>query len=144
MPPKRDPLSIQYDPAVSQLLIRAAAAGRHGKSVVAWIASPRAEFRNRDAGGRTQHERAFTRSAYYAMKGGRPVHRGDVYTGDPPAWSLKLTWGEDTERRASSHGRLARPVLVRLYPRDQARVARGESWRDNPALRSGAGEQSRF
>lgn len=144
MPPQRDPLSVRYDQAAGEIIFRAAGASRYGRGITAWIASPRAEFRQRDKGGRTAHERAFTRSAYYLMKGGRPVHRGNVYTGDPPAWSLKLTWGEDTQRRASSHGRLARPVTVRLYPRGEARVPRGESWRDNPSLRSGAGEVSRF
>lgn len=102
---------------------QAAQASRQRAGVRAWIASPRPEFRHRDRGGRTAHERAFTRSAYYfiyknngAYTSGR---KGTV--GEPSGWSLKLTWGDDSQRRASSNGRLARPVTVRLYPSGQAR-----------------------
>jgi hypothetical protein len=124
----RDPLSVKYDGVVHGLLIRAAAASAHGSSVQAWIASPRAEFRHRDKGGRTAHERAFTRSVYYQ------VWWEPVRDGAGPVWSAKLTWGTDEERQASSHGRLSRPVLVRLYPRSKARVS-GERWTDNPSMR---------
>jgi hypothetical protein len=127
----RDPLSVHYDGAVRTLMVRAARAHREGKPVVAWIASPRAEFRSRDRGGRTAHERAFTRAAYYLIfkNGGNPGRSG---------WSLKLTWGDDGSRRASSAGRLARPVQVRLYAR--GRVS-GPSWRDNPGLQSRPGDR---
>jgi hypothetical protein len=129
MPAQRDPLSVRYDGVVRDLMIRAARAHRDGKAVRAWIASPRAEFRARDKGGRTAHERAFTRSAYYLIFK-TPINRGEV-----PDWSLKLTWGADSERRASSAGRLARPVQVRLFRRSGARVT-GPSWADDPARQS--------
>ncbi len=129
MAPPRDPLSVRYDGTVHALMVRAARAHRDGKSVQAWIASPRGEFRRRDVGGRTVHERAFTRSAYYL------IFRTPIREGRSPDWSLKLTWGDDGMRRASSGGRLARPVQVRLFRRSGARV-RGPSWVDDPSLRS--------
>lgn len=124
----RDPLSVRYDGVVYDLMIRAGRASRQKAGVQAWIASPRAEFRHRDPGGRTAHERAFTRAAYWLIfkNAGQGGHSG---------WSLKLTWGEDEDRRASSAGRLARPVRVRLYPRGQARVS-GPSWVDDPSQRN--------
>jgi hypothetical protein len=125
----RDPLSIRYDTVVRDLMVRAGRSHRDGRSVVAWIASPRPEFRRRDRGGRTAHERAFTRSAYYL------IFRVPIREGRAPDWSLKLTWGPDHARRASSQGRLARPVQVRLFRRQGARV-RGASWVDEPSLRS--------
>jgi hypothetical protein len=123
MPASRDPLSVRYDPYAHDLVMRAARAAGQGRGVQAWIASPRAEFRARDHGGRTAHERAFTRSAYYLIfkNGGRYTSGKKGTAGEPSGWSLKLTWGDDTDRRASSGGRLARPVLIRLYPSGQAR-----------------------
>jgi hypothetical protein len=123
---QRDPLSVRYDGVVHQLMVRAARAHRDRKAVVAWVASPRGEFRHKDRGGRTSHERAFTRSAYYLIfkNGGEPGRSG---------WSLKLEWGDDGQRRASSAGRLARPVKVRLFAR--ARVE-GPKWADDPSKRS--------
>ena len=116
MPTPRDPLSVRYDTVVHDLVLRAIWASRRGAGVQAWIASPRAEFRARDRGGRTAHERAFTRSAYYLIfKGGG--------TGEPSGWSLKLTWGADSDRKPSSNGRLARPVTVRLYNSADARAS---------------------
>ena len=129
---RRDPLSVRYDGVVRDLMIRAARAHRDGRGVQAWIASPRGEFRSRDRGGRTAHERAFTRAAYYLVFR-VPLNRGQV-----PAWSLRLSWGDDAERRASSHGRLARPVQVRLFKRSGARV-RGPRWVDDPSRRSTIG-----
>jgi hypothetical protein len=116
VPQPRDPLSVRYDGVVHQMMIRAGRASRTGRGVQAWIASPRGEFRARDRGGRTAHERAFTRSAYYLIfkNGGEPGRSG---------WSLKLTWGRDGDRQASAYGKLARPVLVRLYPSAQAEPA---------------------
>ena len=67
MPYGRDPLSWHYDGYVRQVMIRAIRASRNGRSVRVYIASPRSSFRATDAGGRTAHERAFTRSAYYLM-----------------------------------------------------------------------------
>ena len=119
--PSRDPLSVYYDGPVRQLMLRAARASLDRHSVRTWIASPRGEFGRLDRGGRTPHERAFTRSAYYL------VFKTPIRAGQVPEWSLKLSWGADEDLRASSGGRLARPVLVRLYPRSQARV-RGPRW----------------
>jgi len=115
----RDPLSVHYDAVVHDLVLRAIWASRQRRGVLAHVASPRAEFRHPDRGGRTAHERAFTRSAYYLIFG----NRGD--RDRQSGWSLKLTWGE--QLGASSNGRLARPVTVRVYPRDQARVT-GPRW----------------
>lgn len=134
MPPQRDPLSVRYDGVVRDLMLRAARAQRDRHAVQAWIASPREEFRRRDRGGRTAHERAFTRSAYYLIFK-TPINRGQV-----PDWSLKLTWGTDADLRPSSEGRLARPVLVRLYRRGSARVS-GPSWRDDPSVQSRPGSR---
>ena len=134
MAPPRDPLSVRYDGVVRDLILRAARAQRDRHAVQAWIASPRAEFRHRDRGGRTQHERAFTRSCYYL------VFRVPLNRGQAPEWSLKLTWGSDGDRKASSGGKLARPVLVRLYKRSQARV-QGAKWTDDEALQSRPGNR---
>ena len=125
---QRDPLSVRYDAAAHQVLIRAIRASRNGQGVTLWIASTRGELRNPDAGGRSAHERAFSRSAYYHVFR-NPINRGEI-----PAWSLKLTWG--AELRPSGQGRLARPVRVRVWPRAQARV-RGARWTDDPNLQSG-------
>jgi hypothetical protein len=128
---ERDPLSVNYDGYVRQVMIRAARASRDRRSVKVWIASPRRDFRELDRGGLTRHERAFQRSAYYL------IFRTPLNLGEVPEWSLKRTWGL-AEFRPSSGGRLARPVTIRLFPRSQARV-RGSSWVDNPELRSHLG-----
>ena len=132
---RRDPLSVAYDGYVRQVMIRAARASRNQQGVRVWVASPRSS--RPDAGGRTSHERAFTRSAYYLM------WRVPINAKTIPEWSLKVTWGEAT--RSSSSGRVARAATVRLFPRSQARV-RGASWMRDPALRSGGGGsgQERF
>lgn len=124
----RDPLSVRYDAAARQVLIRAIRASKNGQGVTLWIASTRAELRNPDAGGRSAHERAFSRAAYYDVFR-RPLNAGTV-----PDWSLKLTWGD--ELRPSGQGRMARPVRVRVWPRAQARV-RGERWTSDASLQSG-------
>ena len=131
---------MRYDGVVWGVLNRAARASVHKAGVRVWIASPRAEFRARDRGGRTAHERAFVRAAYYKVWR-EPVNEAiraekEGRRGRPPDWSLQLTWGDDVDRKPSSRGRLARPVLVRLRPRSQARVRADESWRDHPGLRS--------
>ena len=128
MPYGRDPLSWHYDGYVRQVMIRAARASRAGHGVRVYIASPRAQFRRPDAGGRTRHERAFMRSCYYLM------WRVPINAGIIPDWSLKMTWGD--QLRPSDQGRLARPVTIRLWPRSQARV-RGARWSRDPALQSG-------
>jgi hypothetical protein len=135
---ERDPLSVRYDGVVRQLMERARRAERDRKSIQAWIASPRGEFRHRDKGGRTAHERAFMRSAYYLIFRS-PINEQKQGRGNGPDWSLKLTWGSDADRRASSQGRTARPVQVRLYRRASARVT-GPSWIDDESRRSRIGE----
>lgn len=112
---QRDPLSLRYDEHVRGLMMRAARASRSRAGVRAWIASPRGEFGRPDRGGRTAHERAFTRAAYYL------IWRVPINAGQPQQWSLKLTWGTDADRKPSARGRLARPVVVRLFPRGEAR-----------------------
>ena len=90
----RDPLSWHYDGYVRQVMIRAIRAGRNNTGVRVYIASSRAEFRSPDKGGRTRHERAFTRSVYYLMwrspdqrrDGARVVRQAHV---GRPAPSLK-------------------------------------------------------
>lgn len=129
---QRDPLSVRYDRAVRRLLTAAVAAHRDGRrgGVTAFIASPGREFTDTDKGGRTRHERAFTRAAYYlVMK--VPQHRGV-----PQQWSLKLEWGP-IERRGARYGRVVRArVFLRSSGARHAAQNPGGSWRDNPALRS--------
>lgn len=125
---QRDPLSWHYDGYVRQVMIRAVRAGRGGRAVRVYIASPRAAFRSPDAGGRTAHERAFIRSVYYLM------WRTPLSAGVSPEWSVKITPGD--ELRPSAAGRLARPFTIRVWPRAQARP-RGERWTRDPALQSG-------
>ena len=109
----RDPLSVKYDDIVRDLMLRAIRAAASRRGVQAWIASGTPEFRRRDRGGRTAHERAFTRSAYYLVfkNAGEPGRSG---------WSLKLTWGADADRRPSARGKMVRPVTIRLFPSGQA------------------------
>jgi hypothetical protein len=101
----RDPLSVAYDTRVRRVLIRAIVAHRNRQAATVFIASPPAEFRRLDQGGRTAHERAFTRSAYYQ------VFKVPRNNGDLPTWSLKLTWGPI---RFHS-GRWGRIAQVRLF-----------------------------
>lgn len=101
----RDPLSVLYDQRVRRVLLRAILARRDRQGVPVWVASPPAEFRRLDRGGRTAHERAFTRSAYYQ------VFKVPRNAGELPYWSLKLEWGPIRYR----HGRWGRTVQVRLY-----------------------------
>src|SRR5271154_571350 len=120
----RDPRSVEWDPAVRAMMIRAIRAMRNGKGVLVWVASPRHQFREKDGGGRTAEERAFTRAAYWQVWG---LPRK---TGTPMHYSLKLTWGQLVP---SSHGRRARAVQVRLFPRGTNKgpgraERRGTSW----------------
>ena len=135
---QRDPLSVHYDGAAGQALIRAIRASRSGGGVQVWIASTRGELASPDSGGRTAHERAFTRSAYYY------VWRAPLNAGQIPLWSLKLTWGDDL--RPSSRGRMARPARLRIFPRSgprggreygTVRLAASRQWARNEHLRSG-------
>lgn len=132
----RDPISVYYDTFVRRTILQGISASRNRKSVQVWIASPRAEFAYPDNGGRTAHERAFTRSVYYL------VWKEPVKQHRTPEWSVKLDWGSDAELRASSGGRWARPVKIRVYPRSEARV-RGPRWTDSPAHQSKLGDDGR-
>ena len=139
MPYARDPLSVRYDGTVRQSVMRAIRASRNGRGVQVYVASTRYEHGNPDAGGRTAHERAFTRSAYYL------VWRAPINAGRIPDWSLKVTWGPDSELRPSSQGRMARPVRLRVFPRRGPRGGRehgyalpaSRQWAGNPDLQSG-------
>jgi hypothetical protein len=139
MPYERDPLSVRYDGVTRAAMMRAIRASRNAKGVQIWVASTRGELRSPDAGGRTAHERAFTRSAYYL------VWRAPINAGRIPDWSLKLTWGNDGELQASSEGRLARPARLRVFPRRGPRGGRdhghalpkSRQWAGNPDLQSG-------
>lgn len=143
MPYVRDPLSVRYDATAANVVLRAIRASRNGQGVTAWIASSRAELRRPDAGGRSAHERAFTRAAYYL------VWRAPINYGRIPDWSLKLTWGD--ELKPSGQGRLARPVRVRVWPRGGPRGGRvhayglpeSRQWARTEALRSGGGGSGR-
>ena len=137
--PERDPLSVNYDGVVHQIVLRAIYAQRGKRGVQAWIASPRGEYRAVDRGGRTRHERAFTRSCYYLVWS-IPMQQQKAGEGTGPAWSLKLTWGDDGQRRPGAAGKLARPVTVRVWPRSQARV-RGPRWSDGEGFRSEVGNR---
>ena len=101
----RDALSVAYDARVRRVLLRAILARRERKAVPVFVASPPRDFRHLDRGGRTAHERAFTRSAYYQ------VFRVPRMAGELPYYSLKLTWGPITFR----NGRWGRVVRVRLF-----------------------------
>ena len=129
--PERDPLSERFDPAVRRALLAAIRARPASHAV--WVASPGPEFRSLDRGGRTSHERAFTRAAYYA------VFRVPLNQGLVPDWSLRLTWGP-IERRGSRYGRT---VQLRMFTRrsGERHNARhpGQSWVQNEALRSQVG-----
>ena len=135
----RDPLSVLYDGPVRNGMMRAIRSSREGRGVVVWVASSRRELASPDSGGRTRHERAFTRSAYYL------VWRAPLNAGQIPGWSLKIEWGGDGELRASSGGRLARPARLRVRPRAGPKGGRkyghalpaGRQWAGNPALQSG-------
>jgi hypothetical protein len=134
----RDPRSVEWDPFMRPILAQAVRAHRQRKGVVVWVASPRAQFRHKDAGGRTAEERAFTRAAYW------PVFGLPHKMGVPMVWSLYLTWGSQLE--SSSHGRRARAVRVRLYAKGDARPrreARGGSWADEVAATGDSSFQRR-
>ena len=105
----RDPLSEAYDTPVRQMLVQAIRQLRnHQRGPIAWIASPRHEFRQLDKGGLTRHEREFIRAAYFQVfkvprKTGAPVH-------------YSMTYEVDRGRREpSAYGRLARPVRLTLH-----------------------------
>ena len=134
---ERDPLSLRYDTAADEMLRRAIRASRSRHAVRVWIASPRQEFRELDKGGRTAQERAFGRACYY------PVFKVPRLLGQRPDYSLKIRWG--TQREPSSHGRLARACLLRIYPYgsgyDHALEQPADTqYTENEALRARPGE----
>ena len=132
--PARDPLSVRYDQAARRALLAAIRARPAGHAV--WIASPGLELRDLDRGGRTAHERAFTRAAYYL------VWRVPINADRIPDWSLKLSWGPVT-RRGDRYGRV---VTVRMYTRASGvrhtRKHPRQSWAANEALRSTGDHQA--
>jgi hypothetical protein len=116
----RDPLSESYAAAAGNAVMRAIRASRSRHAVLVYVSSPRHEFGSLDRGGRTRHERAFTRAAYWL------VFDGPASRGEPSEWSLKLTWRDQLS--VSAPGRLARAVAVRAFPREAARVPAGRAW----------------
>jgi hypothetical protein len=125
-----DELAGRYSAAAANAVTRAIRASRYGASVAVYVSSPRAEFRRLDRGGRTRHERAFTRACYEI------VFDGPAARGEQSPWSLKLTWRSQADPGAP--GRLSRAVALRIFPRDQARVPAGRSW----VLDQGAGRST--
>ena len=120
MPAERDPLSEEYDEPVLRLL-RRAARSKPPRIVETFVYSPPREFATLDRGGRTGHERAFTRSVYYI------TYKIPVRLGEDPEWSAKITWGK-IQKRSRGWGR---PVKVRLFPYGRGyRKARrsGQTW----------------
>lgn len=127
---QRDPLSIDYDPMVRDILILAIRRHRnHQRGPIAWVASPRREFRQLDRGGLTAHERAFTRAAYYS------VFRAPRNAGAPVHYSLVLEW-DKTRKMPAPRGQVARAVRVQIYKYGRAPKS---SRTDGYAFRSQAG-----
>jgi hypothetical protein len=130
----RDPLSVAYDSRVRRVLLRAIIARRSDRGIPAFVQSPPREFRAPDRGGRTKHERAFTRSAYYQ------VFKVPRNLGELPAYSLRLDWGKIEFR----HGRWGRVVQVRLFRYGSGRrhaEQAGRQWITDDALRSVPGNR---
>lgn len=113
----RDPLITAYEAHAHAAVMRAIRASRYRRAVVVYVNSPRGEYGRTDRGGRTRHERAFTRAAYRLIWG---------EPGQPSGWSLKLIWRDQLS--PGRPGWMARAVAVRIYPRAEARVPEGRSW----------------
>jgi hypothetical protein len=101
---QRDLLSIGYDTASRRALVRAIRKRPAGHQI--FVQSPGREFSDVDPGGRTRHERAFTRSLYYHVV--QIPRRQNV----PQEWSLRLRWGKIENRG----GRYGRRVELRMFP----------------------------
>jgi hypothetical protein len=115
--PDRDPLSVNYDPMVGDVLRLAIQRHRnHQRGPVAWVASPRREFRQLDRGGLTAHERAFTRAAYYQ------VFRNPRNQKQPVHYSLVMEW-DKTRKLPAPRGQVARSVRVQIYKYGSQRKA---------------------
>jgi hypothetical protein len=127
---ERDPLSKRYDTMARRVLVAAIRARPSAYRV--FVESPPREFRDTDQSGRTQHERAFTRSLYYHVVQ-IPRRRRE-----PQQWSLRLVWGP-IERRG---GRWGRRVTLRMFTvasgRRHTRKRPGTSYVERPELRSHA------
>lgn len=127
MPRERDPLSVRYD-RTTGIALRAAIKVRPREQAV-FVATPGPNLRQKDRGGLTVNERAFTRSAYYR------VRSAPINAGQPVQWSLKMTWGK-LERRGSRYGRV---VKLRMYAygsgRAHVRQHQRTSWAEHPELR---------
>jgi hypothetical protein len=114
---QRDPLSVVYDPMVRDVLILAIRRHRnHQRGPIAWVASPRREFRQLDRGGLTAHERAFTRAAYYV------VFKAPRNAGTPVHYSLVMEW-DKTRKLPAPRGQVARSVRVQIYKYGSQRKA---------------------
>ena len=125
--PPRDRLAAAYAAPARRALEAAIAA--ESKTSTGYVASPGREFRQLDRGGRTKHERAFTRAAYYE------VIQVPRRTSTPRRWSLQLEWGP-IEKRGSKYGRVVRLRMFRYGTRAyQAALTRG-AYTADPALRS--------
>lgn len=128
---ERDPLSEHYDATARRALHLAIIARRAGRPASLFVVSPGREFSRTDRGGRTAHERAFTRAIYY-LAWRVPINRGVA-----PDWSVKLTWGP-IERHGSRYGRR---VEVRAFTRDSGarhvRTGKVRSWAAGETFRSG-------
>lgn len=133
--PERDPLSVRYETAARHALHRAIIAHRDRQAVTARIVSPGGEFARTDRGGRTAHERAFTRAIYYL------AWRVPINAGLAPDWSVKLTWGPIV--RVS--GRYGRTVTVRVFRRASGvrhvNAGKVRSWAGDESFRSVPGDR---
>lgn len=114
----RDPLSARYDTGARRLLDKAVRRPRQWVS--ARIPSPPGD--QVDAGGRTRHERAFTRALYYDRR---------VYARSPSReWALKVQWLD-----LSATGR---QVRIRVHPASEgflyAEARPGRSYIERPEL----------
>lgn len=132
----RDPLSAKYDVTARRNLEAAVEAHSERRGVQVWVASPPAEFRDVDRGGRTRHERAFTRCCYWQVRE-VPLHHGQ-----PVFWSLKLTWGP-ISKRGGRWGRVVTMRLFRAYAGRRHSLSRPaeESYSQNAAIRSGVDDR---
>jgi hypothetical protein len=125
--PPRDRLAAAYAAPARRALLAAINADPHISS--GYVTSPPREFRELDRGGRTPHERAFTRAAYYE------VIQVPRRTGTPRRWSLQLDWGP-IERRGERYGRTVKLRLFHYGGRAYQAALRRGAYTSDPALRS--------
>ena|SRR5215469_10799920 len=133
---QRDPLSVRFDPQARFVIGRAIdqfQARKTNTRLVPWV---RVTVPNlpgtmvRDQGGLSAAERAFQRSCYHDER----IHKPRKNTGGP--WSLKLEW----ETVPAAPGG-ARRVKVQVFGSTSGKRHSdrnpGQSWVENPELRSG-------